>query len=212
MANGQTVAKQIFKTPWMVQVPTIHRYSNKYIEQFGLPSTGDRQWDRELMESPITVYMTIAEMVMIFGNGGSITFVEPKDAKPVYELLHQHLKNWQLLVEKSLHSLKPPIEDLELMDEFMTAIYPIAARYMNTDLQPTGLAQRLSNMGSGLTQVKQSKGRLANPLESLRRGRKKFNSERTEEEPETEQHELPKNMHQPLADAIARMTFNKDNR
>lgn len=140
--TGPTVCDRIFDNRYHVRIQQLYMYSTEHIEEYGLPTTGDPSYDDALMKQYIDCYRSIADMVELHSMGASVILVNMKQAGEIHGLLRQHLLNWKKLVETTQHKVNPPIDDLEMMESFATAIEPIAKTYSTTTEPVEGLASK----------------------------------------------------------------------
>lgn len=212
--NTPTVAKKLFTALYHCKIPEVHRHDEVYLREIGHHSTGDKGWDKELMNQLVDVYLTPVRMVYLFSVGSPIVFHNPLDAVAVYQLLNTHLENWQAIIERSLHPQNPPMEDLRLMEEFAQAIYPMAKMHMPKDRPVAGFMNKLMGMGSR-TPLSGAPAAKAATAASRRvfspdLGRRFRNAEgQMQQEPEQEKVQEVTSIHTPIADSISRMRFKR---
>lgn len=150
MGNKEkSAAYKIFHYYYKAYMPQHFLYSDEYLDQFGLATSGDRETDKVLLNSPVLCQLTIAKMAMKTDQGADISLINPRDGADIYRILKQHLTDWNIAVSNDLFCPNdPPIEDLQILDDFAAKIYMQARFYLNDISHHTGLIGRLDNMNS----------------------------------------------------------------
>ena len=108
---------------FMCKVPRIAHYSTKYLETYGLPTSGNRELDRDLIMQPDYVYITINDMIEHYNRNTTISIVKQNDTKVVYELCQNYTFDWADRLHKGVLAQNTPFEDLIRIDEFAAAVY-----------------------------------------------------------------------------------------
>lgn len=116
----------IFNRRYMCMVNQMDTTSREYIKLFGTPTTGDAGIDREMANQWITTFKTIAEMASLFKESKVVRVIKNADCEAIYNSVEYHLKRWAETNQTSLNTGSAPVEDLMLLDQFATAIYPHA--------------------------------------------------------------------------------------
>lgn len=163
MSDDKCAAWHIFHTPFECKIKQMFCHSKTEIRMMGIPSSGDKMWDKMAAESYRTVYFTIAQMVYYFTQGANIILVNPKDSVDVFKFLMRHLYDWRRVVNEVVNFPNPPIEDLRNMSIFASAVAMTISRngYELEDHSPVGqLQSRLQAFVSG--------GVLSNALQRYR--------------------------------------------
>lgn len=208
--EGQTVAQKLFQNQYECQIQELHRVNDQALREYGHHSTGNSEWDRELMKQWVHVYLTPVRMVEMHSIGANIIISDPKKTVEIYKLLIEHLKNWQHLVEYEFNGIDPPIEDLRMMDDFAGAIWPIASNFMENTVPPTGLLNRLHNLGKGSMSKEVAATRPERKLTpTINRIRRAGQSTTIEDDYNPggsviEKKPVERQVHTPIANAIAR--------
>lgn len=153
-----SVAYKLFHTPFVVQIPQHHLYSDDILQLLGEPSSGDGAVDRVMMSSPVDVTITIAEMAEYFAEGAGIRFHNPSDIPVIYSLVLEHLKNWAYVFSHVYPMTYPPLEDFVKLDDLAQKLHPLVSTYGNTPLK-TGLYGRMAGIRAhSLTRDKRRDG------------------------------------------------------
>lgn len=131
-------------------IPALHFYSAEYQKEFGVTSSGDKGIDRMMMNSMVGTRDTIMEMARLYDKDVTIQLDDPKDAVKIYEIVKEHLNNWNHAA-KTEHNLGDiPMNDLRILDEYAMSIQAIARRYKPDAGQGSKFFERTRNMGVAL--------------------------------------------------------------
>lgn len=116
-------------------MPQHHLYDEQWLKQVGVPTSGDRNIDRELANSEILCQLTIAEMAEKFANGATLTLEDPKKSVEIYETINEHIGDWRQISSNPLGMEEIPVEDLRMLEELAIEIYKIARGYRVKQLE-----------------------------------------------------------------------------
>jgi hypothetical protein len=122
---------------FMCRVPRIAHYGTDYLEKYGLPSSGNRNVDRELILQPSLVYITINQMVDYYNESMTVAIVKQPDVKLIYEICQNYTFDWANRLHKSVFTHNVPFEDLIKIDEFAEAVYQFAGHEYGEDFART---------------------------------------------------------------------------
>lgn len=147
--------RKIFNQNFLYSIPALYRYSDRYNAEVGHISTGDRREDEKLMNEPVHIGGTIADLLKLFNDGVPVTFRYPKDITEVYETLQEHLNNWVEYIDRDPNVKNAPIESLQLMQEYMDAIYHQAKGFQPASSQGAKLEARNRMLFGGLSRSPQ---------------------------------------------------------
>lgn len=115
------------------------------LREFGMPTSGDSFYDREISNEIVQRMLTIAEMEDYFNRGIDVSVVTPSDTKRIYEAVSNHLVAWKNHLQISLNVKDPDIDGLVRLDVFANAIYAHAKRHFSTDVVDSIMARMVSN-------------------------------------------------------------------
>jgi len=183
-----SAAYRIFHYYYKCWMPQHHLYDRAFMDTFGIPTTGDREVDRELAGSETLCQLNIADMAEHLSNGANLTLETPKDSVAIYQTVREHLMDWKRIVEDPINTSEPPVDDLRKLDELAGEIYKVAKGYMEKDDGGSRLFRHLNAMES-------------------RRGISRH-APQSEEKKESR---MPSE-HKPVSDFIAKTAFTKTHR
>lgn len=129
------------------RVSNIQTMSVEYLQEFGMPSSGDAQYDRETANELVQRMLSINQMVEFFRNGVTVGVCQVSDTKEIYERIKDHLDAWKLKLERSVNIRGAPVDDLVLLDRFATTVYK-HARHHFTEQYVDSLLVRKMNQGA----------------------------------------------------------------
>jgi len=116
-------AVYVFEHLFLCRIPNLESMSADYIRHFGMPTTGDKQLDRDLSMQDITTMLPISKMAEYHSTGVAIKIVNRGDVKDIYDIVTLHLGKWKKHLEVSYNLGEAPLDDLMTLDNFATAVY-----------------------------------------------------------------------------------------
>lgn len=137
---------KIWHQKFHCRVRHIQTMSVDYIRIFGMSTTGDSQYDRDMANEIVDRMMTIVEMLMMFHEGSELRVVQSSDTKVIYDLISQHLQDWRKEIQYALNSAHAPFEDLLVMDKFAHTIYEHAKWHFSSDFIDSHFASGLNSI------------------------------------------------------------------
>lgn len=147
---------RIFKKTYLYSHPAFFRYSQKFNEIVGQISTGDPREDAKLMNEPVHVGGTIADMLKLFAKGCPIDFQNRADMVEVYDTIVEHMENWITYINMDPNVKNAPMESLALMEEFATVLYPSAKGFRRATKAPPHMQKRSKLMFGGMSREQQA--------------------------------------------------------
>jgi len=144
----QTAAYRIFHWYYLAFIPQYALYSADYLKNFGVPTTQNREIDRELAKALTKVQLTISEMAEHLDNGVNIQLEDPQKSVEIYKTVREHLIDWDHLVRDAIGDVDPPMEDLRKLDALAAELYKIAKGYMQIAPSDTKLFQTIDKLES----------------------------------------------------------------
>lgn len=184
--SQHTAAFKIFHYYYKCWIAQHYIVTNDLNMMFGIPTTGQREVDRELANSKMLVQLTINEMTEYFDRGANITLENQADAVTIYEIVHQHLHDWKQAASFEVSRMDIPVEDFRKLDAFAAEVFRLA---------------------KGQMKEAPKTGKLANKLSQLEGGRRAF-ARKTKQE----KAELVPTEHKPLSEDIGKENFRRTNR
>lgn len=145
-AKNHDAAYKIFHYIWPCEIPEHYFFSAEYLQIAGVPTTGDKAMDLELMKMPRLVNITIAAMVHFHDEGAPIRLTNPKDAITIYKLLREHMDAWRNILNSMMGVDAPPAEDFVMLNNFAEAVKPVAEAYNGGERPKTGLAALIATI------------------------------------------------------------------
>lgn len=101
---------------------------------YGTISSGHKGLDEMMQNSYITRYLTINDMIELYREGISFRLTEGFDSKKIYEAVSEHTGRWREALQYTMNMGKAPVEDLILMEDFISTIYERAKfEYVSKD-------------------------------------------------------------------------------
>lgn len=182
-----TPAFKIFHYYYQCRVPAMHMVSDIELENRGIVTTGRPDLDKQLANELMDVNITIAKMVELHDNRVPIILADPSKASVIYEIARDHLNNWKRTLETELTVPDVPEEFLTALDALAADLFVVARQF------------------TAITPIENSW------MRALRRDNRRRLSRRGPVAPVTHDQSAPVevSMHTPVADAIARQSFQR---
>lgn len=111
---------------WLCRVPRIAHYDTKYLETYGMHTSGSVKIDRALAMQQTEVYITINQMVEHYHQNTMVSIIKQKDVKAIYEICQDYTFDWADSLHGGVLNYNIPFEDLIKIDEFAEAVYQYA--------------------------------------------------------------------------------------
>jgi len=143
------MAEDLFKTRiFECDVVDIDIISRDYIEQFGMPTSGDAEYDRQMANLKTTRFFTAVVLCQHFLNGARIS-MKSEPAAELYVLIQSYLKAWKEYMTDPYNFNKQPapVKDLESLNKLAKAIYPYAQRCLPAEPEKAPIIRGLVSLG-----------------------------------------------------------------
>lgn len=128
-SNIEHFGAAIWEGLYYMRVPWLATQSTEEIRRFGVPTTGNKLTDIQMYNNPVTVMITINDMVEYFRKGVSITFVDARQTREVYDIVNNYLMAWRDHLQSASANVEVPIDDLLLLDQFAEKLWPLAQTF-----------------------------------------------------------------------------------
>ena len=136
----------LFDYKFQVRVRKMEYTSVGYLRTFGDIVTGNEEIDRELQNEWLDYYFSIDQMVESYKKGVNIKVVKYADTKIIYDFITAHLNAWKFRMETAINIGTAPLEDLIVLDEFASKVYPYAVSQFTPETVTSVLAERLASL------------------------------------------------------------------
>lgn len=113
----------IFNTRYRVILNQMDTTSVAERREFGAVSTGNKNIDKAMAVSYITVFLTIDDMLENYLNGIPMRLDDPRDSKKIFEAITNHTGAWRQELRHAINMGEAPVEDLINLENFATSIY-----------------------------------------------------------------------------------------
>ena len=144
-----TAAYRLFHYPRSCSVQQMFTLDPERIKKWGVATSGNAKFDREVSTSWVEVMMTAVDMVDLIKKGASIQFANHAVAKATYLDLVEHLQRWLNDVSSDPSIMEAPVEELREFDHLAALIWPYARHLMVKDDEASGYGQYMSALLSG---------------------------------------------------------------
>lgn len=150
--DQQTATWRIFNKLYMCRLSVFQTRSLDDIEFYGVPISGDKEYDETMRGENRLYYKTVAQLLMYFKNDVGIGLFKVTDAKPIYEDCRDHMAMWQrtLLRSPNIKPSQDVIAQLQLLDRFAKTVYPHAESLFTEEFTESILLRSFRSVGFGL--------------------------------------------------------------
>ena len=131
--KNHSAAYKIWHYTFTCTIAQMHLVSAEFLEQGGSITSGNPAIDRQMANNIVTVQITPAAMAGFLAEGATLALVEMSDAAKIYQMIHDHLSDWQRALQNNPHVIKAPVDELRQLDALATAIYPQARVFFRSD-------------------------------------------------------------------------------
>ena len=135
MPNDLSTAQRIFNVRYLIKVPAYALSSTPMSELMGVPVSDDPGMAEVEATLDTPVNYPIARIAILRSQGVPICFINPKDTLTIHTAISDHLYAWRKAAIEDMHVLVVPVEELRILDELATAVYPIARQWMAVDIK-----------------------------------------------------------------------------
>lgn len=125
----QTNAYKLFNYRFLVEIAQMHLYDSKWLESSGVVTTGNPVLDRQTALQPMVAQLSPAAMAEFHDEGVEMRLVNPEDSVRIYQMIYDHMKDWQHAVNFNVNINDAPLEDLRKFDALATEVYKLARYY-----------------------------------------------------------------------------------
>lgn len=141
--DQRTTAWWLFNKKFHCKVNLHKARTIEEIQQYGTPTTGFPELDRELEQSVTQVMLTIVEMEDHYNNNQTLHIVNRKDTLVIYEYITNHLMAFKKLLEESENAAptNETLDELIRLDRFAADILMYARHQMSSTRSYSGLAR-----------------------------------------------------------------------
>lgn len=147
--KDKSTAWKVFNLQFMVGVPKLYLLSPVEVAQMGVVTTMDRETDTTLMNERVTTYMVPARMAEVFAEGATIVIHRPELSVGLYQVIVEHLENWNHQLITSVTLTDVPLEDLKKLDALAKHVWETARHYAEPDITHSSLMRSLNRRSSG---------------------------------------------------------------
>lgn len=164
-----TLVDIIFERKYEIRIKVIDNTSVEEVAHYGRYTTGDKDYDKALLEELITRWMSINEMVEYYKRGKPFRVANIKDTEEIYTTIHQYLLCWESRLRNSVNIGNAPIDDLIDLDSFASKIHGYACETMVVQRTQSSLMNYFNSVGLG-------RGSVYSTVQEPETGVKKHNS------------------------------------
>lgn len=116
----------LFHELYHVRVQYLQMLSIEELKHFGMPTTGDPDYDKQVARENRDIMLSIQRCAELFESGAVVGVVVHKDTRRIYERISNHLEAWASHIRGNMNQRPVPVKDLLLLDRFAHSIYEFA--------------------------------------------------------------------------------------
>lgn len=124
--HEQTAAFKLFNVVFDARVAKIHLESVELLKKRQPRGNEYGSAGRAQGSELVTVRLTIAAMSEMMLEGATVHLIHQEDAIRVYEIVTEHLRDWDAHLNAAIKPMDPPMDDLRALEAFAGAVYPYA--------------------------------------------------------------------------------------
>ncbi len=123
----------IWEKLFLVKIEQKYLQSEQELKIFGTPTTGDPYYDNLMHHQLIDIMIPINGMIEYYKKGITVRITKNSDTKLIYEIIRDYLHAWYNRIQNSVNVGDVPLDDLNILDEFASKIYPFARSHIKED-------------------------------------------------------------------------------
>lgn len=132
-SKDRSAAYLLFHKYYLWLVPQGELWDINDTEYYGVMTTGDEEWDKELSEVRVPQYLKTSDAAAMMAEGIEMTLSDPKDAVAIYNTIAEHLKDWLKSLRRStggaMSKTKVPIQGLREFNTMASHLAVIGRRH-----------------------------------------------------------------------------------
>lgn len=145
----ERLGKPIWERLYMASLRFKDSLSEDEIRQFGMPTTGNAQIDKEVHNDLVDRYITINKMVEYHKQGIPFYIRNHKETKEIYEVISSYLICWKEYLENGINIGGAPIDDLIALDRLASSVYDHAVEHFSDVFINSNLLKFIGNQKLG---------------------------------------------------------------
>lgn len=136
----------IFIERYMIQIPYIYTRTKDDIREFGMPSSGFKEYDVGQENELVTRYVTINDMLEYYLNGVNVLVKKYEDTARIYLAISDYLNHWLKHIRNTFSTNHVPLEDLQNLDKFANVVYDKAKYQFTTTIVDDALMRAVNDV------------------------------------------------------------------
>lgn len=162
---SSTAAYKIFNVYFECLVANMHLHTDEELGVYG-SLTNDPATDMAMAYEKSVVLLNIATIAEFHDDGVSVTLTDPAKANDLYQIITQHLRDWQEFERRSVGPVNIPVDDLAMLDALAGDVLNTARAYIRGPIErPTFFKERVSRSRIKRREVEKPQPELQYPTE-----------------------------------------------
>lgn len=117
------LGEPIWSDLFLVRMAYRDTLGEDHIREFGMPTTGVAELDKQIRNEKIVCMITIDAMAEHFRAGRVVSVVRYDDLEVIYDIVDRYLECWAKLLHGAINVGDAPVDDLLLLDAMATQLY-----------------------------------------------------------------------------------------
>lgn len=117
------LGEPIWSDLFLVRMAYRDTLGEEHIREFGMPTTGVDELDKQIRNEKVTCMITIDAMAEHFRAGRVVSVAQYSDLEAIYDIIDRYLSCWAKLLHGAINLGDAPIDDLLLLDAMATRLY-----------------------------------------------------------------------------------------
>jgi hypothetical protein len=130
--------------------------SEDHIRMFGMPTTGDAQFDSGMHNDMVSKFFTIDQMVEYYKKGIVFYVKDHRETKDIYDIVSSYLLCWKQHLDTGINVGGAPLEDLINLDRFASSVHDHAVEHFSDNYIKSNLMKFIGNRKIGRSSFEKS--------------------------------------------------------
>lgn len=153
-ANGiANSAKVLVERLYMVRLRFRDSLTTEEIKAYGMPTTGDGQYDQGMYDDNVDRYVNIFTMLQYFREGIPFRIAVHSETKEIYEAVSDYLYSCKHVLENVLNAGGLDVELLLALDRFAASIYDHAVEHFPNEFVQSKMLRTFASFRAARLEV-----------------------------------------------------------
>lgn len=145
----ERIKMPIFDSAYQIRMRYIDTMSPEELSLYGQIITGDQAIDSSYSKQYITTVRSIYQLAQLMEDNIPFFLLEPNAPVEIYNSLENYIKYWVKTMDMSLSTAMAPLEDLIILDELASKVYPHAKPLFKKERSTGPASKALAGLSGG---------------------------------------------------------------